>query len=72
MFRPIVHPRTHTQNHEPNSAQLLADLAAGHAGNQQRLREAGALEALVAALPRYLSQDALDAGVLCYLCGMYG
>lgn len=47
---------------ESYSVQLLADLAAGHAGNQQRLREAGALELLVAALPRFFSQDALDAG----------
>ena len=45
-----------------HSVQLLADLAAGHAGNQQRLREAGVLELLVAALPRFFSQDALDAG----------
>lgn len=42
--------------------QLLADLAAGHPGNQRRLREAGALELLMKPVFRCLPDEALDAG----------
>lgn len=42
--------------------QLLADLAAGHPGNQRRLREAGALELLMKPVFHCLPLEALDAG----------
>jgi predicted metal-dependent hydrolase len=62
-----MHTPLTIKNKQKNRVQLLADLAAGCLPNQQRLREAGAVEVLMEAL-RYMEETTMDAGA----CGSVG